>query len=129
MKNRKHVVVETVRGLLLIYGHSFCLATHNCVGCRFTTRIRNGFIPESEKCRGVYHFSTDTQLRKYSDYDTGWSTEKYGFDSRKKKHFSHTLCPDRLRILPSLLFNACQDSFFGLRRPGHEADHSPPSKV
>jgi hypothetical protein len=42
--------------------------------------------------------------------------------------FSFTLCPDRLWGPPSLLSSGYQEALsLGVKRPGLEADHSPPS--
>jgi len=36
-------------------------------------------------------------------------------------------CPERLWNPPSLLSNGYEGFFLGVKRPGHEAEHSPPS--
>jgi hypothetical protein len=43
--------------------------------------------------------------------------------------FSSPPCPDRLWGSPNLLSNTYQGSFLGAKRPGREADHSPPSSA
>ena len=43
--------------------------------------------------------------------------------------FSSVTLPYRLRGPSSLLFNGYRGSFPGVKRPGREADHSPPSSV
>jgi hypothetical protein len=54
---------------------------------------------------------------------TGWTIGVLGLDSRRGR-------PERLWGPPSLLSNGYQEGLsLGAKRPGREADHSPPSSA
>jgi len=46
---------------------------------------------------------------------------------RDKRFFSSQKYPDRLWVLPSLLFSGCCGSFSGVNRPGYEVQALPSS--
>jgi hypothetical protein len=59
---------------------------------------------------------------------TGWTTEAEESEFRVPvgtRIFSSTQCPD----LPSLLTTGTGALSPGVKRPGHEADHSPPTSA
>jgi hypothetical protein len=46
-----------------------------------------------------------------------------------KRFFSSSVCPDLLCSPHSLLFNTYQSYFTGVKKLGHEVNHSPPSRA
>jgi hypothetical protein len=52
---------------------------------------------------------------------------KYADPGRDKRFISSPKRPDWLWDLHSLLFNRYQNSFQGVKQPGHEVNHSTPS--
>jgi hypothetical protein len=74
----------------------------------------------------------------YSGYDSVGIALGYGLDYRSSrvrfpagavKFFSSPPRPERLWGTPSLLSNGYQGLSLGVKRPGREADHSPPSSA
>jgi hypothetical protein len=68
-----------------------------------------------------------SQVSSYNDWATGWTT---GFWFPVRAHiFSSPLRPDRFWAQPASYWVDTRDYLTGLKRPGREADHSPPSSV
>ena len=59
---------------------------------------------------------------------TGW-TVRGSNPGRDKRFFSSPKYPDRLWGLPGSLFNLYRGSFSGIKRLGHDFNHSPPSNA
>jgi hypothetical protein len=64
----------------------------------------------------------------FSRYSDGLRAGRPGFDSRHR-FFCTPRRPGRLWSPPILLSNGYRGAFPGLKRPGREADHSPPSSA
>jgi hypothetical protein len=60
---------------------------------------------------------------------TGYRLDGRSSIPGRDKIFSSPQRPDRLWGPPSLLFNGYRGSFPGVKQPGPEADHSPPSST
>lgn len=58
----------------------------------------------------------------------GWTTQGLN-PGRGQRYFSSPNHPDWLYVLSSFLFNGYQDCFPGVRLPGHQVDHTPPSSA
>jgi len=52
-----------------------------------------------------------------------------GNPGKGRRSFSSAKSPDRLWVPPSFLFNRYRGCFPGLKRPGREVNHSPPSSA
>jgi hypothetical protein len=81
-----------------------------------------------------------SHIRELKSRDSSAGTALgYGLDDRGSrvrfpvgagKFFPSPLCPERLWDPPSLLSNGYRGALsLGVKRPGREADHSPPSRA
>jgi hypothetical protein len=61
---------------------------------------------------------------------TGWTTERSGFESRQGQEFSLlNVVQTGSGVHPTSYTMSTGSSFPGVKRQGHEADHSPPTSA
>jgi hypothetical protein len=66
--------------------------------------------------------------RDSSYFFMGWTTWESDFDSQQgQRCFSSAQCPKWFWPLPNLLSSGYGVIFYGVKRPGRESNHSPPS--
>jgi hypothetical protein len=71
-----------------------------------------------------------TSMSRYSDWlQAGRSDDRGSIPGGGWELLSSTPCPDRLWGPPSLLSNGYRRLFLRVKRPGREADHTPPSSA
>jgi hypothetical protein len=101
-------------GLMLVPAHGFC--SHSLTTVTSKTRI----YCQSLRSRDIFVFTCP------SDWATG-RTVRGSNPGRPKIFFVFQNVQTKQWGPSSLQFNKCRGSFAGVKRPGLEVDHSPPS--
>jgi hypothetical protein len=121
-------------GYTLVYYLLLLLLLYITKFFKFTYMTSIGRITENDEMKSMWTYPLhilSCHLSRYSDYVTGWTIGVLGFDSRLGLGISLFTIVSRMALRPTQPPIQWVPGTFsrGVKRPGREAHHSPPSSA